>query len=353
MKPILYLLALVLLSARCSGTQEVRSDAPEGTDGQEAVASTAVSMEDAGAPQPGDPYTETIPGTDVTFTMAYVPGGTFLMGSPAEEAGRDDDEGPQQEVSVEPFWMGIHEVSYDEYAILRYKERDSEVTAVEGVTIDVDAVGRPSPPYEDPAHGMGNQGFPAVGMTQWGALHYARWLSEKTGHFYRLPTEAEWEYACRAGTDTAYSFGDEVDRLDEYAWHYGNSDEVFHQGGEKKPNPWGLYDMHGNVSEWTLDQYDAEFYASLVDEAAVSPWAQPTSLHPRTVRGGAYDDDPEALRCAARLQSSLNWKRRDPQIPKSFWWNTDSPFVGFRLVRPVNPPTAEEIDAFWTFVLGE
>ncbi len=109
--------------------------------------------------------------------------------------------------------------------------------------------------------------------------------------------------------------------------------------------------MHGNVAEWTLDQYDAAFYASLPEEAA-SPWAQPTRLHPRTVRGGAYDDDPEALRCAARLESNLNWKHRDPQIPKSFWWNTDSPFVGFRLIRPANPPTPEDIEAFWMRVLG-
>ncbi len=107
----------------------------------------------------------------------------------------------------------------------------------------------------------------------------------------------------------------------------------------KKPNAWGLYDMHGNVAEWTLDQYAADAY-SLLPDSAHAPWAEPTRLHPRTVRGGAYDDDPDALRCAARLRSNLNWKKRDPQIPKSYWWNTDSPFVGFRLVRPVAPVSA-------------
>jgi formylglycine-generating enzyme required for sulfatase activity len=295
--------------------------------------------------------TVTIPGTEVSFTMALIPGGSFTMGSPESEAGRDADEGPQRTVTVEPFWMGVYEVTYDEFAIFRYRDRDSDATAAGGSSFSADAVARPSPPYEDPAHGMGNQGFPAAGMTQWGALQYARWLSDKTGDLYRLPTEAEWEFACRAGSTTAYAFGDDPAGLDAYAWYYGNSDEVFHEVGQKAPNAWGLYDMHGNVSEWTLDQYDAAFYASLPEEAS-SPWAQPTRLHPRTVRGGAYDDDPEALRCADRLESTLNWKRRDPQIPKSFWWNTDSPFVGFRLVRPANPPAPEDIEAFWALVLG-
>jgi formylglycine-generating enzyme required for sulfatase activity len=188
-------------------------------------------------------------------------------------------------------------------------------------------------------------------MTQYAALQYARWLSAKTGEFYRLPTEAEWEYACRAGSTTSYSFGEDPAELDLYAWHFGNSDETFHEVGQKRPNEWGLYDMHGNVSEWTLDQYDPSFYASLPEESD-SPWARPTSRHPRTVRGGAFDDDPGALRCADRLKSNLKWKRRDPQIPKSVWWNTDSQFVGFRLVRPANRPSAEEIEAFWALVLS-
>ncbi|MDX1546961.1 MAG: SUMF1/EgtB/PvdO family nonheme iron enzyme, partial [Rhodothermales bacterium] len=242
-------------------------------------------------------------------------------------------------------------ITYDQFAPFRYREQDTDVTATDA-PFDADAVARPSPPYEDPAHGMGNQGFPAAGMTQWAALHYAKWLSDKTGHFYRLPTEAEWEYACRAGSDTPYAFGHDLAGLDAYAWYWDNSDERFREVGQKTPNAWGLYDMHGNVAEWTLDEYQSDFYATL-PEAVEAPWRAPERLHPRTVRGGAYDDDPEALRCAARLSSSPNWKRRDPQIPKSFWWNTDSPFVGFRLVRPAVPPPPEEQAAFWRQVLGE
>lgn len=295
---------------------------------------------------------QTIPGTEVSYSLVELPGGTFIIGSPEKEVGRNEDEGPQRLVTVQPFWIGMHEVTYDEFAIFRYRDRDS-AEGGSGVSFDPDIVARPSPPYEDPAHGMGNQGFPVVGVTQWGALQYARWLSEKTGHFYRLPTEAEWEYACRAGTETAYSFGDDPDGLDSVAWHYGNSDETFHRVGVKSPNPFGLYDMHGNVAEWTLDEYVKGAYAALSEEPALDPWTEPMRLHPRTVRGGAYDDDPEALRCAARLESTLRWKRRDPQIPKSMWWNTDSPFVGFRLVRPDSEPSPEEIALFWSVVLGE
>lgn len=291
--------------------------------------------------------TETIPGTDISFTLAEIPGGTFTMGSPADEDGRSDDEGPQREVTVASFHMGTHEVLYDAWAIFRTRERDNAEAGPDATGFDPDIIARPSPPYEDPAHGMGTQGHPAVGMTQWAALQFARWLTEKTGHFYRLPTEAEWEYACRAGTGASFSFGD--DMLDAHAWYIGNSDEAYHAAGEKAPNPWGLYDMHGNVAEWTLDEYVAEFYEGM---DAQNPWSTPTRLYPRTVRGGAYDDEVKALRCAARLRSSAEWKRRDPQIPKSMWWNTDSPFVGFRLVRPVEPPTPDAQAEFWALVLG-
>ncbi len=94
---------------------------------------------------------------------------------------------------------------------------------------------------------------------------------EKTGVFYRLPTEAEWEYACRAGTRTTWFFGDDPIGMDQVAWYYGNSGGVFHPGGKKAPNPWGLYDMYGNVAEWTLDQYQADYLASLSEAGEMNP----------------------------------------------------------------------------------
>jgi formylglycine-generating enzyme required for sulfatase activity len=176
---------------------------------------------------------------------------------------------------------------------------------------------------------------------------YCKWLSEKTGHFYRLPTEAEWEYACRANTTTAYHFGDDPALLDEYAWHYTNSNGAYKKVGSKKPNPWGLYDMHGNVAEMTLDQYLPDFYAK-AGNGAVNPWAIPKDLYPHVARGGSWDDDPDRLRSAARIPSKPTWKKRDPQIPRSNWWFTDASFVGFRVVRPVKQPTKEEMEAYFT-----
>jgi formylglycine-generating enzyme required for sulfatase activity len=313
-----------------------------------APAAGAAAQSPGEGPTPGAVDSLAIPGTSVVFRMAWVPGGTYVMGSPEGEEGRDADEGPAREVTVEPFWMGVHEVTWDEYAVFRFADRDADSTAASAGGYLADAAARPSPPYEDPSHGMGNEGRPAAGMTQWAALQYAKWLSGKTGEFYRLPTEAEWEFACRGGTDRPLA-GVALDRA---AWMFENSGETFHAVGGKRANAWGLHDMLGNVAEWTLDEYVPDYFDRLPDEGATSPWVAPTRLHPRTVRGGAYDDDPEAVRCAARLESNLNWKRRDPQIPKSFWWNTDSPFVGFRLVRPAVPPPADEIEFFWTRVLG-
>ena len=296
---------------------------------------------------------QTIPATEVSFKVALIPGGTFLMGSPESEQNRTEDEGPQIEVKVDSFYMSAYEVTFDAYNIFREKELDK--VPVDREDWDVDAYARPSPPYEDPTFGMGKEGFPAVSMTQFAALQYCKWLSDKTGVFYRLPTEAEWEYACRAGSTTTYYFGDDTQLLEDHAWHYDNSSEKYHPVGEKAPNAWGLYDMLGNVSEWTLDQYQDTAYAHIAATMAeeVNPWIKPVRLHPRSVRGGSWDDDKEEARCAARIKSSMRWKERDPQLPKSFWWNTDSPFVGFRLVRPYHQPNQAEQATFWARVLGD
>ncbi len=293
-----------------------------------------------------------IPGTDVQFMMSLIPGGVFEMGSTEDAPFHRSDEGPVFEVAVDSFWMGTYEVTYDEYIIFREKEKDKP--SEDNPDWNADAVARPSPPYEDPTFGMGEDGYPASSMTQFAALQYCKWLSDKTGDFYRLPTEAEWEYACKAGQSGAYYFDTATDSLDNHAWHYDNSTERYHKVGMKTPNPWGLYDMLGNVSEWTLDQYQEDAYTTLdkTDQIDHNPWLQPTRLHPRTVRGGSWDDDPELNRCTCRIKSSRAWKERDPQIPKSFWWNTDSPFVGFRIVKPVHQPTAEEQAEFWMLVLG-
>ncbi len=288
-------------------------------------------------------YETTLPETDISFKMVAIEGGSFMLGSPATEPGRGADEGPQQKVTIAPFWMGAHEVTFDEYDVYTDPEKDK--------TPIPDGMTRPSPPYIDLTLGMGKSGgYPANSMSQYGALMYCRWLYIKTGIFYRLPTEAEWEYACRAGATTAWPFGNEAGALKDYAWYAANSEGKYHKVGQLKPNAWGLYDMLGNVAEWTLDQYDAQF---LEHAAANNPWNKPTAKTPRTIKGGNYQDEPAQVRSAARLKSDPEWNRRDPQIPKSKWWNADAPFIGFRIVRPLQQPTKEEAEQFFADVLDK
>lgn len=297
-------------------------------------------------------YTQQLPGTEETLSMVFIPGGTFVMGSPPSENGHLADEAPQHQVRIEPFWMAEFEITWDLYTLFTERTIDSyqkEGSRGKEVDLDVDAVSGATTPYIDMSFGMGTDGYPAVCMTQHAAVKFCEWLSAMTGNFYRLPTEAEWEYACRAGTTTAYSFGGTTDVLSEYAWFEGNSNDAYHEVGQKKPNPWGLHDMHGNVAEWTLDAYDSATYGKRIRKISDNPYVKPTKTYPRVVRGGSWMDRPGELRSAARRGSSKQWKRRDPQIPKSLWWHTDAPFVGFRVVRPVNTPTAAAQKQYWNY----
>ncbi len=302
-------------------------------------------------PQVMKPYTVRLRYTDAYFKMLPIPGGQFMMGSPSTEKDRLADEGPQHLVKIEPFWMAKCETTWNEYNAFRLKidiqQRKKEDIVPSQNEIIADAITRPSKEYRDMSYGMGIDGFPAVNMTQYAAKTYCKWLSAITGDYYRLPTEAEWEYACRAGTTTAYSFGDDPSKLDQYAWHYTNSGEQYRKVGKKKPNPWGLHDMHGNVAEWCLDQYVIDFYNKFnPEEPAIFPIAVPATLYPRVVRGGSWDDDAEYLRSASRMKSKAAWKRQDPQLPKSKWYHTDSDYVGFRVVRPLKRPTLKEIEKY-------
>jgi formylglycine-generating enzyme required for sulfatase activity len=298
------------------------------------------------------PYRQRIRHTDVSFEMVPIPGGEFVMGSPEGEADRAEDEGPQHKVRIEPFWMGKCEVTWDEYDTWRLsldiQRRKLANRQADDVDERADAVTRATKEYQPMDFGMGRDGFPAISMTQLAAKQYCEWLTEKTGQYYRLPTEAEWEYACRAGTTTAYFWGDDAEPIDEYAWYYENSEEKYQKVGKKKPNPWGLHDMHGNVAEWVLDRYDPEFYAKFAsDEAAVFPVCLPDGEeYPRVVRGGSWTDDPDLLRSAARVSSTPDWKIQDPQLPQSKWYLTDAQFVGFRVVRPLQRPNEDEIKKY-------
>lgn len=299
------------------------------------------------------PYEMAIPGTKTKFQMVPIPGGTFKLGSPAGEAERSEDEGPQVEIVVEPFWMGKYEITWEEYKqYMRTYDifKSFEQHKMRPVTDQnkVDAITAPTELY-DPGFTFENgedPRQPAVTMTQYAAKQYTKWLSGLTGQFYRLPTEAEWEYAARAGSTTPYSFGD-AGKLGEYAWYYDNSDETSHEVGKKKPNPWGLYDIHGNAAEWVLDAHSKDYKHLAGKQSPVALWdavSWPTKVWPRVVRGGSWDDDPDALRSAARLASNDDkWKQRDPNLPLSPWWFTNDPArgVGFRLVRQLAAPSKE------------
>lgn len=297
-------------------------------------------------------YTQQLPGTDEALSMVFIPGGTFNMGSSTSEKGHLPDEAPQHEVSIAPFWMAEFEITWDLFTLFIERNIDTfqnEGSAGQEVNLDADAVSGASTPYIDMSFGMGKDGYPAICMTQYAATKFCEWLSAMTGNFYRLPTEAEWEYACRAGTSTAYSFGESTENLSDYAWFKDNAKGSYQKVGQKKPNPWGLYDMHGNAAEWTLDAYDDATYSTRKKENNDNPFVRPTKTYPRVVRGGSWMDGASSLRSAARRGSSKKWKQRDPQIPQSKWWHTDAPFVGFRVVRPVETPSSEAQKVYWNY----
>jgi formylglycine-generating enzyme required for sulfatase activity/mono/diheme cytochrome c family protein len=295
-------------------------------------------------------YTNTIPGTQVSYGMIAIRGGEFVMGSPSKEGGRKPDEGPQHKVKVSPFWMGTCEVTWNEFELFMFPDQERKFK--ESIATDPyvdkisDAVSRPTKPYVEMSFGMGKDGYPAISMTHHSAIKYCQWLSAKTGHFYRLPTEAEWEYACRAGTTTAYSWGDDPAPMRDYAWYEKNSDFKYQKVGRKKPNPWGLYDMHGNVAEWCFDQY-VPSYEQFAGKMQVDPWVKSTTPYPHVARGGSWDDTSEKLRSAVRRASDKSWKIQDPQLPKSIWYHTDAQFLGFRVVRPLELPPMEQVFGFW------
>jgi formylglycine-generating enzyme required for sulfatase activity len=299
-------------------------------------------------------YTQTIPGTNQTYAMVAIPGGKFLMGSLPSEKGHKPDEEPKHGVTIEPFYMGKYEVTWDFYDLFAFtnmeKEMAAKYTQTDANLTKTDATTRPSPPYVDMSFGMGREGYPAINMTQYAAIKFCAWLYAKTGVFYRLPTEAEWEYACRGNDKNAtlaYSFGNDAKQLGDYAVFAGNSGGGYKKVGTKKPNSFGLYDMHGNVMEWTQDQYIEDYYKQVASGKIKEPYAPTTTLYPNAVRGGSWDDEPEVLRSAARTPSAPSWKVLDPQSPKSDWWLTSASFVGFRIVRPAKTPSEDEIKAYY------
>ncbi len=303
-------------------------------------------------------YAVTIPGTNVTFEMIPVPAGSFSMGSPEDEAGRGDDEGPQRIVNVSPFWIGKHEVTwgeYENYSDLCATFEKFDDLGVRPVTEQnkVDAITAPSKLYDSSftyASGEASD-LPAVSMDQYAAKQYTKWLSLLTKEFYRLPTEAEWEYACRAGSTAAYSFGNNPEELVNYGWCYENTDGETQSVGKKLPNAWGIHDMHGNASEWVLDSYAADAYTETPRDKPFNSneYRSAKKQFPRVVRGGSCLSEIEDCRSAKRLGIDKEYTDYDPNVPKSPWWlaSDESLAIGFRIVRPWQTVPKSERSQYW------
>ncbi len=278
------------------------------------------------------------------FEMVYVPGGEVLIGSPASEAGRQENEGPQYKAKVGNFWMQKVEMTWNDWDAFWYDETYLKADDVAAKKLGLDAVTRPTNTFVDETYDHGRDGHPVICMTHHAAMMYCQWLKKKTGRAYRLPTEAEWEYAARGGKgNTAYFFGDDPEKLGDYAWYKENSkDEEYpnkpkgctHKVGSLKPNPFGIHDLYGNVWEWTLDQHDEKTYERRAKNALnIRPVNVPTAEKwSHVVRGGSWADPADRCRSAARRVSEDSWMKHDPQEPRSIWWLTRMDVVGFRVV---------------------
>jgi formylglycine-generating enzyme required for sulfatase activity len=251
------------------------------------VAATLAIAISARQASPSKAYRESIPGTLVAFEMVPVPGGTVTIeGKP---------------VTVEPFDIGRTEVTWDMYDVfaLGLDEPKGQASA--------DATARPSQPYGAPDYGWGHAGFAAISIAHPAAEAFCAWLSTKTGKTYRLPTEAEWAHAAALAAGSAAL---PADRRDALAWHRDNSGGKANPVGKKQPDVLGLFDLFGNAAEWVT-----------------------TGAGASVTRGGSFRDPPERVGPEARAVQNESWNERDPQLPKSRWWLSDGPFVGFRVVR--------------------
>ena len=299
-------------------------------------------------------FIEHIPNSSVSFSMVAIPGGTFKMGSPPEEPFRKTDEGPVREIELSPFFMAEVEVTWDEYlAFYAQTAAEGRSTDSEGLrsreAFETDAISGATPPYGQPDQGWGMGQRPAISFSYHAAETYCRWLSLVTGKTYRLPTEAEWEYACRAGTTTPYFFAGDPKKFEKtglkaklskndttvintYIIYRGNSPSKTQTPDKVKPNPFGLRNMLGNVAEFCLDWYQPDAYSQSTDQVTRNP-SGPETGEEHVIRGGSFMDPAGSVRSAARDYTRTEaWLKTDPQIPKSIWWYSDCFNVGFRVV---------------------
>jgi sulfatase modifying factor 1 len=297
-------------------------------------------------------YTEQIPRTSVSFNMVAIKGGTFKMGSPDNERFRKKDEGPVRNVTVSPYFIGEAEVSWDEYwTFFAATMSEGRIDPAEVMLHNAgkpDAITGPTPPFGIPDQGWGSGKRPAITMTHYAASTYCQWLSKVTGKNYRLPTEAEWEFACRAGTETPFFFagdpkrfsanglrnkifGTDTSLINRYVIYSLNSSGKTQEPAFVKANPFGLKNLPGNVMEFCSDWYAEDAYSKTTLDVVDPKGPEEGTEH--VVRGGNYSFDAKDLRSASRDYSkTVDWLKTDPQQPKSIWWYADIKGIGFRIV---------------------
>ena len=268
---------------------------PPQTEPKPAVAEPAPIAEVTVAGKKVGVFKQEIPGAAFAVEMVPIPG--------------------DEKKAIAPFYMARLETVWDAYDAFVFAKDDEAGLPPLGA----DVMTRPSRPYIPPDSGFGHAGYAVICPSFRSVTEYCKWLSARTGRTFRLATEAEWEHAAAAGSTTTYHFGDDAKTLGEYAWFKDNSDESPHPPGSKKPNAWGLFDMHGNVSEWVT-----------------APEAKKV---PGVVKGGSWEDEAEKVSTKARAEYDIKWQKIDPQIPKSKWWMSDGQHVGFRLVAEMDPKT--------------
>lgn len=295
-------------------------------------------------------YSEKIPGTSVSFEMKAIPGAIFEMGSPADEPYRYTNEGPVRKVKVDSFWMAEVEVTWNEYLAFFNATSSQGRKEVEASTNEeVDGITGATPPWGAPDQGWGMGERPAITMSHHAAETYCRWLSSVTGKNYRLPTEAEWEYAARGGISGPYFFegspkdfesegiwnsifGADTSVINSYVVYQENSPVMTQPPTSVKPNPFGLKNMLGNVAEFCLDYYDPQVYAKYPKGVVNNPRG-PRNGTEHVIRGGSFKNSAKDLRIARRdFTKTKEWLVTDPQIPKSIWWYSDCKHVGFRVI---------------------
>jgi formylglycine-generating enzyme len=292
-------------------------------------------------------FKETVPGTVVSFNMVAIPGGSFQMGSPETEQMHKPQEAPVKTVNISPFFMAEIEVTWNEYlAFYSATAAEGRSTDTEGARLssDVDAVTGPTPPYGQPDQNWGMGMRPAITMSYHAAETYCRWLTQVTGKTYRLPTEAEWEYAARGGTQTPYFFeGNPKDfsdgglfrkrktTIDDFVVYEANSLARTQLPEKVQANPYGLKNMLGNAAEYVSDWYVPDAYSALTD--GVTDPKGPETGTEKVIRGGYFRSDAGGVRSASRdYTRTADWLKSDPQMPKSIWWLSDCNFISFRVV---------------------